>query len=377
MSLKNIKDMNVLVTGAKGFIGKNLIVRLNQLGVNTLNFIRTSSTQDLVNLIKKSDFIVHLAGENRPVKEESFDNVNVGLTKLICETIRSLGKATPIILASSTQTILDNPYGKSKLNAEKLLKKLKNDIGNSVYIYRLPGVFGKWCKPNYNSVVATFCYNISKNISIQVNNPYLELDLVYIDDVVQEFVKIIKTRPDDEKEFSILPEYKIKLGDLADQINQFKHSRTSLILERTGIGLVHKLYSTYVSYLSPEQFSYSIPSYSDNRGMFAEILKTKDSGQFSCFTLKPGMTRGGHYHHSKTEKFLVVQGNAKFGFRHIISDQTYEIITSDKKLKIVETVPGWAHDISNIGKKKMVVLLWANEIYDPNIPDTITYKVEK
>jgi UDP-2-acetamido-2,6-beta-L-arabino-hexul-4-ose reductase len=236
-------------------------------------------------------------------------------------------------------------------------------------------VFGKWCKHHYNSVVATFCHNISHDLPIQMNNPDFELSLVYIDDVVEEFVKIIQGAKGDKKELSVQPEYKIKLGDLADQINTFRESRDSLITERVGSGLVRKLYSTYLSYLSPKQFSYSIPSYGDERGMFAEMLKTKDSGQFSFFTAKPGVTRGGHYHHSKTEKFLVIQGEAKFGFRHIISNETHEIVTSVNKLKIVETVPGWSHDITNIGTGEMVVMLWANEIFDPDNPDTIVYKV--
>ena len=368
--------MNVLVTGANGFIGKNLIIHLNELGTNTMTYTRENSLQDLPDLVKKSDFIVHLAGENRPLDEKEFETVNAGLTASICESVRSAGKQIPILLASSTQTAFDNAYGKSKLDAEMVARRLKGDTGNPVYIYRLPGIFGKWCKPNYNSVVATFCYNISHNLPIQVNNPSFELSLVYVDDVVEDFVRIIQGRQDSIKELSIQPEYKIKLGDLATQIELFRESRDSLVLEKVGDGLVRKLYSTYISYLSPEQFSYSIPVYGDERGMFAEMLKTKDSGQFSFFTAKPGMTRGGHYHHSKTEKFLVIQGEAKFGFRHIISNETYEIAASGNQLKIVETIPGWSHDITNIGVEDMVVMLWANEIFDPDNPDTIACKVK-
>jgi len=293
----------------------------------------------------------------------------------ICDALRSSGENTPIILASSTQAEIENAYGKSKLNAEAAVKTLEIDTGCPVYVYRLPGVFGKWCKPHYNSVVATFCHNISHNLPIQVNNLDFELSLVYIDDVVEEFVKIIQGARDNKKELSIQPEYKIKLGDLATQIERFRESRDSLVSERVGDGLIRKLYSTYVSYLSPEEFSYSIPSYNDERGMFAEMLKTKDSGQFSFFTAKPGVTRGGHYHHSKTEKFLVVQGKARFGFRHVVSGETHEIISTSKELKIVETVPGWSHDITNIGAEEMIVMLWANEIFDPDNPDTITHKV--
>jgi len=369
--------MNVLVTGANGFIGKNLIVHLNELDIHTITYTRENSIQDLPDLIKKSDFIIHLAGENRPVDEADFKTINTGLTSLICKEIRSTGRKIPIILASSTQAAYDNLYGKSKLGAEEIVRELRNDVRNPVYIYRLPGVFGKWCKPNYNSVVATFCHNISHDLPVQVNNPDFELSLVYIDDVVEEFVKIIQEVKGDKKELSVQPEYKIKLGDLADQIKIFRESRESLITERVGGGLVGKLYSTYLSYLSPEQFAYSIPSYGDERGMFAEMLKTKDSGQFSFFTARPGVTRGGHYHHSKTEKFLVIQGEAKFGFRHVVSDETYEIVVTSKDLKIVETVPGWSHDITNIGAEEIIVMLWANEIFDPDNPDTITHKVQR
>jgi len=367
--------MNVLVTGSNGFIGKNLIARLNELDVQITTFTRENLTQDLGGLIKDADCIVHLAGENRPKDEKDFNVVNAGLTSSICDVVRSSGKNTPIILASSTQAELDNAYGKSKLDAEVAVKALEIDTGCPVYVYRLLGVFGKWCKPHYNSVVATFCQNISHDLSIQVNNPDFELSLVYIDDVVEEFVKIIQGVKGDKKELSVQPEYKIKLVDLADQIKIFRESRESLITERVGGGLVSKLYSTYLSYISPEQFAYSIPSYGDERGMFAEILKTKDSGQFSFFTAKPGVTRGGHYHHSKTEKFLVVQGEARFGFRHVALDVTHEIVTTSKELKIVETVPGWSHDITNIGTEDMIVMLWANEIFDPGNPDTITHKV--
>jgi UDP-2-acetamido-2,6-beta-L-arabino-hexul-4-ose reductase len=367
--------MNVLVTGSNGFIGKNLIIHLNELNINVLTYTRENSTQDLPDLIKKSNFIIHLAGENRPKDEKDFNIVNVQLTKSICELIRSTGKHIPIILASSTQAVFDSAYGKSKLDAELILKKLESDTGNPIHIYRLPGVFGKWCKPDYNSVVATFCYNVSNNLSIQVNDSSLVLNLVYIDDVVGEFINIIQKKQVSKKERSIQPEYKIKLGDLATQIELFKETRKSLISERVGVGFVRKLYSTYVSYLPPEQFSYSIPSYGDDRGMFAEMLKTKDSGQFSFFIAKPGVTRGVHYHHTKTEKFLVVQGDAKFNFRHIISNKTYEINTSGNKLKIVQTVPGWAHNITNIGKEDVVVMLWANEILDRENMDTIAHKV--
>jgi len=223
--------------------------------------------------------------------------------------------------------------------------------------------------------VATFCHDISHDLPIHVNDPSFELNLVYIDDVVEEFVKVIKGEIKGKKKPSVLPKYKIKLGDLANQIKIFRESRKSLITEEVGSGFVRKLYSTYLSYLSPMQFEYLIPSYEDERGMFAEMLKTKKSGQFSFFTAKPGATRGGHYHHSKSEKFLVVQGEARFGFRHVVSAEKCEIFVTGKDLKIIETIPGWAHDITNIGKEEMLVMLWANEIFDPDNSDTIAYKI--
>lgn len=368
--------MNVLVTGSNGFIGKNLIVRLNELNIQVAAYTRENSAQDLEELIKGTDCIVHLAGENRPRDEKDFDIVNAGLTTSICDTVRSSGKNTPIILASSTQAEFDNVYGKSKLNAEASVKMLEVDTGCPVYVYRLPGVFGKWCKPNYNSVVATFCYNISHDIPIQINAPSFELSLVYIDDVIEEFVRTIQGLRDGKKELSVQPEYKIKLGDLSDQIKIFRESRDSLISERVGVGLIRKLYSTYVSYLSPEQFVYSIPSYGDERGMFAEMLKTKDSGQFSFFTAHPGVTRGGHYHHTKNEKFLVVKGRARFRFCHISTGEFHEIVTEDSQPKIVNTIPGWAHDITNIGDSDLVAVLWSNEIFDQNKPDTYIFEMD-
>ena len=367
--------MRVLVTGADGFIGKNLVVRLNELGISVETYTRKNSTHDLPNIVKKVDCIIHLAGENRPSDKKDFDFVNAGLTMSISDAMRYMDRKIPIVLASSVQATLGNSYGKSKLEAEVILKKLEIDMGNPVYIYRLPGVFGKWCKPNYNSVVATFCYNISHNLPIQVNDSLFKLRLVHVDDVVEKFISIVQGKTINHGESSIQPEYKITVGELADQIKRFHDSRNSLISERVGEGLIRKLYSTYVSYIPTEHFSYSIPTHGDERGIFAEVLKTKDSGQFSFFTVEPGVTRGGHYHHSKTEKFLVISGEARFGFRNIITNETHEIFASEKKLEIIETVPGWSHNIVNTGKEKMVVMLWANEMFDHHKSDTISFKV--
>jgi UDP-2-acetamido-2,6-beta-L-arabino-hexul-4-ose reductase len=367
--------MKILVTGAEGFIGKNLIIKLNELGIEFNQYTRSNSPQDLPYLLENTKCVVHLAGENRPLKKEKFDIVNAGLTESLCEAIRIKERKIPIIFSSSSQAILDNAYGESKLKAETIIRKLSAQIKNQVYIYRLPGVFGKWCKPNYNSVVATFCHNISHNLPIKVNDTSVELELVYIDDVISEFISIIQGEKKHCKNLTLQPSYKITLGDLANQIKHFRESRTSLVSEKVGTGLIRKLYSTYLSYLPPEQFSYPILTHRDARGMFAEVLKTKDSGQFSFFTADVGVTRGGHYHHTKTEKFLVLQGTVQFNFKHIVSGETYKIITSSTKLEIVETPPGWSHSITNISTQEIIVMLWANEIFDPNTPDTISYKI--
>ena len=368
--------MRVLVTGADGFIGKNLVVHLNEHeSFSSLSFLRQDSKDELQSLVNQADAVIHLAGENRPQDVSKFESVNVGLTQLLCDAISTTGRKIPLVLASSIQAGQNNPYGHSKIGAEQAVEALAREADNPVYIYRLPNVFGKWCKPNYNSVVATFCHNIANDLPIQIDDASTRLRLVYVDDVVADFLRVIQKNSQGLSRLDVIPEYSITLGEVADQIKAFRNCRTSLISEPVGIGLVRALYSTYVSYFQPEQFSYSLPKNRDERGVFVEMLKTKDSGQFSFFTIYSGQTRGGHYHHSKTEKFLVIKGRARFGFRHIISGDTYELCTSGDELRVVDTVPGWTHDITNVGEEEMVVMLWANEIFDRDKPDTITAKV--
>ena len=261
------------------------------------------------------------------------------------------------------------------VGAESAIAVYREKTGSAAYIYRLPNVFGKWCRPNYNSAVATFCHNISQGIPIQVNDPTAKINLVYIDDVIASFLQVmdgqlIGTDLVKDGFVEIEQQYHISVGELADQIQSFKDSRDTLITEDVGSGLVRALYSTYVSYLEPKQFSYQVPKYGDERGVFVEMLKTKDAGQFSFFTAHPGITRGGHYHHSKTEKFLVIKGKACFRFRHMFTGEFYELHTSGEQPEIVETVTGWTHDITNVGDDEMVVMLWANEIFDRENPDT-------
>lgn len=368
--------MRVLVTGAQGFIGKNLVIHLNELDhFSVLVFTRENTLDELNRLVEKADAIIHLAGENRPKDVSAFKVVNIELTQSLCDAIRDSGRNIPLVLASSIQTEQHNPYGKSKLAAERAVESLANETGNSVYIYRLPGVFGKWCKPNYNSVVATFCHNIARNIPIQINDKSVSLRLVYVDDVVLDFIRVIQQDIDGISMPEIKPEYLVTLGELAEQIHAFQNCRTNLISEPVGTGMVRGLYSTYMSYLLPEQFAYDLPKHSDERGCFVEILKTRESGQFSFFTAYPEETRGGHYHHSKTEKFLVIKGSARFNFRHIDTDEVFELFTSGDNPKVVDTIPGWVHEITNVGEEEMLALLWANEIFNQNYSDTINAKV--
>lgn len=368
--------MNILVTGSNGFIAKNLIQFISeQQEINTLCLNRQSSDDDLANAIKKADWIVHLAGVNRPLNDQEFIEGNVGLTQKIATLLKESNKKTPVILSSSIQAELDNTYGQSKLGGEQVLLDLNKSQGNPVYICRLANVFGKWSRPNYNSAVATFCHNIANDLPIQINDPEATIRLVYIDDVVETFWKIMQGLYIPEQHFLIQPEYKITVVELAETLKAFKHSRINLTTLPVGTGLTRALYSTYLSFLQPSQFDYTVPKHGDERGVFVEMLKTPDAGQFSYFTAHPGITRGGHYHHSKTEKFLVIKGNALFKFKHVITGEYYELKTSGEEAKIVETVPGWTHDITNIGDEDMVVMLWANEIFDREKPDTYVMSI--
>ena len=367
--------MKVLITGANGFVGKNLTVHLQEQGVEIVKFTHDMSPSDLNDCLDGVAFIFHLAGVNRPKEISEFAEGNASLTGRLCDSIRASGQSIPVIYTSSIQAEVDNPYGASKLAAEEALVLLERDTGSPVYIYRLPNVFGKWSRPNYNSAVATFCHNIANNKAIQINDSSAQVRLVYIDDVVKDFMRFLEIRPSGVVRPEVSPIYTLTVGELANFIKSFKSSRESMVSEAVGTGLTRALYSTYLSFLKPSQFSYTVPVHADQRGKFVEMLKTKDSGQFSFFTAHPGIARGGHYHHSKNEKFLVIQGKARFGFRQIVTGETYEKFTDGELPEIVETVPGWSHDITNIGENEMIVLLWANEIFDRQQPDTVTFKV--
>ncbi len=370
-----LSNRRILVTGANGFIGKNLTVHLNELANITVStFVRSDDIGRLPQLVAQADAVVHLAGENRPSDESAFSQVNAGLTSALCEAIKqecaTSGRHVPLVLASSTQAELNNPYGRSKLFAENIVHTLVQDTGNPCVVLRLPGVFGKWCKPNYNSVVATFCHNLAQNLPIQINDPDVLIRLVYVDDVVNTLIHVLEAPLTGYTQAEVEPEYSLTLGELAAQIRAFANCRTTLMSERVGTGFVRALYATYISYLPKEKFSYHVQQHADPRGVFVEMLKSPDSGQFSYFTAHPGITRGGHYHHTKTEKFLVIKGEALFRFRHLLTDELVEVRTSGTNPQVVDTIPGWSHDITNVGDHEMVVMLWANEVFDRTQPDT-------
>jgi UDP-2-acetamido-2,6-beta-L-arabino-hexul-4-ose reductase len=368
--------MKVLITGANGFIGKNLQVFLRErAGTEILSFVRGDSLAELAAKVEQADFVFHLAGVNRPQNAVEFSEGNVDLTRALCNVLRKSARRVPVVYSSSTQAERDNAYGSSKRAAEDALRMLAEETGQPVWIYRLPNVFGKWCRPNYNSAVATFCHNIMNSLPITVNDPAAPLRLVYIDDVAAAFLSHLDQDACGVHEATVTPVYETTVGALAEQLYAFRHSRDSMITEPVGTGLVRALYSTYISYYKPEQFAYGLAKHEDPRGVFVEMLKTRDSGQFSFFTAHPGVTRGGHYHHTKTEKFLVIKGQARFCFRHIDSGATHSYFTSGERPEVVETIPGWSHDITNVGEDEMVVMLWANEIFDRQKPDTVTYKV--
>lgn len=365
--------MRVLVTGADGFIGRNLTVRLTeQTSHEVTRFTRKNKPDDLPSLVANADFVFHLAGVNRPIADAEFTSGNIDLTERLCAAISVTGRHVPVVYTSSTQAERDSPYGRSKSQAERSLLELNESTGNPVQVFRLPNVFGKWSRPHYNSVVATFCHNIARQLPIRITDPAAVINLIYVDDVVSAFLSTLAATWDSRTHYrAVSPQYRITVGELAEQIRAFRDSRTSLLSERVGTGLTRALYSTYVSFLPVNEFSYEIPKYGDARGVFVEMLKTQDSGQFSYFTAHPGVTRGGHYHHSKTEKFLVIKGEAHFRFKHLITSEYFELFTTGEKPEVVETVPGWTHDITNVGDEEMIVMLWANEIFDRARPDTI------
>lgn len=370
--------MKVLITGADGFVGRNLRQHLSERrDLVVVCVTRADPLQSLADKLDGVSCIIHLAGVNRPQDPAEFETGNHRLTEALVDAVRRKvsadGAQVRLAYASSIQAAFDNPYGASKRAAEKVLLDAQSEGVLAARVFRLPNVFGKWCKPNYNSAVATFCNNIARDVPIVINDPQAPMRLVYVDDVVAALVSVIdgaEPALGADGFVVVSPEYHTSVGAVADTLHAFRASRDTLVTEPVGTGLTRALYSTYVSYLPCDSFSYRVPMHGDARGTFVEMLKTQDSGQFSYFTAHPGVTRGGHYHHSKTEKFLVIKGKALFKFRQMATGEEYALETSGDTAEIVETVPGWTHDITNIGEDEMMVMLWANEIFDRERPDT-------
>ena len=368
--------MRVLITGADGFIGKNLSTRLQAMGgFEVSKFTRKNTISDFFGLLKTSDCVFHLAGANRPQSSDEFHSGNYELTGALVEALEASNRVIPIFFTSSIQVELDNHYGRSKLAAEKLLLDLNKRQGNGVFIYRLPNVFGKWSMPNYNSVVATFCFNVSRNLPVTVHEPSKLLNLLYIDDLIDNFIQQLQNSRNCCEYVSVDPTYNITVSDLLEVIYSFNESRSTLEVGQIGIGLERALYSTFLSYMETSSFGYKVPRFEDPRGVFVEVFKNLSVGQFS-FYCQSRCNKGGHYHNSKVEKFLVVKGNANFRFVNVISGEKYEKSVNDQVCEVIETSPGWAHDITNIGEGELICLLWANEVFDPNQPDTISFPMD-
>lgn len=369
---------NILITGSDGFIGKNLRLALSRIGdVNILTFDINDDNSTLKEQLRQADIIYHLAGVNRPKDEHEFEKGNAGLTQAVVNELEKLSKTPTIIMTSSTQAEQNNPYGKSKKHAETILKQYAKDTHGQIHIYRLTNVFGKWCRPNYNSVVATFCYNISHGMDITISDKNRLLELVYIDDVVAEFCRYINN--DDYRKNSqycdVANTYKITLGDLANKIYQLRDMRSTLIVPDLSDEFMKCLHSTYISYLDKNKFSYPLDMKKDNRGFLAELIKSECFGQIFISKTNKGVLRGNHYHDSKVEKFCVIQGDAKIRFRHVLNHEIITYNVSDEKIKIVDIPTGYTHSIENMSDEEMIVLFWANEIFDNAKPDTFYEEV--
>jgi UDP-2-acetamido-2,6-beta-L-arabino-hexul-4-ose reductase len=364
--------MKILVTGARGFIGKNLVAELKSRKVaDILEFDVDTPPEKLEEYAKECGFVYHLAGVNRPKDEKEFMEGNFGLTAQLLDLLEKNGNKAPILITSSVQAEKDNPYGKSKKAGEDLLFDYSRKTGVMVYVYRLPNMFGKWSRPNYNTVVATFCHNIARGQDIVVNDPEALLTLCYIDDLLEEFVKVLSGVPAYENGFCVVPvTYQVKLGQLAELIRGFARSRTSLDVPDMSDGLTRKLYATYLSFLPENNFLYDLKMNVDARGSFTEFIRTAERGQVSVNISRPGITKGNHWHHTKNEKFLVVSGEGVIRFRRPDDAQVIEYKVSGSRLQVVDIPPGYTHNISNTGTCDMVTIMWVNECFNPEKPDT-------
>lgn len=368
--------MKILVTGSNGFIGKNLIAELKNQGYHDITcFDREHSVEYLENVSKSVDFVFHLAGVNRPKENTEFMDGNYGLTEALVTSLRRHHNTCPILMTSSIQADLNNPYGESKRAGEDVLLKYEQETEASTFIYRLPNVFGKWCRPNYNSVVATFCHLIAQGQPITINDPAVALNLVYIDDVIHEFIHALEGKANRRGVYcEINSSYQKTVGSVADLIYSFRNIREERAIPDMSDDFVKKLYSTYLSYLPKDQFGYDLKMNIDGRGSFTEFIRTPDRGQVSINISKPGIIKGNHWHHTKNEKFLVVSGQGVIRFRNIHSNEIIEYFVSGAQLTVIDIPVGYTHNIENLGSTDMVTVMWVNESFDPNAPDT--YYVE-
>ena len=390
----------ILVTGSNGFVGKNTVVALKEANkYEVLTIDRNNTEEELKQSVIDADFIVHLAGVNRPKDNKEFYEGNGGLTEKIVGYLKENNKNTPILITSSTHAVLDNDYGKSKKQSEDVLIKYSDECDAKVYIFRLPNLFGKWCRPNYNSAVATFCYNIAHDLDVWVNDPAIELSLVYIDDVVASIIdciedeNIIKLKNIDEEVaititdassiqidkyyYEVTTVYKRTLGNIVDSLKMFRNMRKSLLIPDLSDGFNKALYSTYLTYLEEDDFSYYLDKKEDNRGWLAELVKSEQFGQMFVSKTHPGITRGNHWHHTKTEKFIVIQGQAAIRFRKLDEDKVIEYIVDGEKPQVLDIPPGYTHSIENIGQDEVITLFWSNEMFNPEKPDTYFLEVNK
>lgn len=382
-------EMNILITGAKGFIGKNLIAELNNIkdgkskgysldsDFTIFEYDLNTNPSLLDEFCKEADFVIHLAGVNRPIEQTEFMKANFGFTSTLLDALKRHKNSCPVILSSSIQAELDNPYGNSKKAGEDLLFNYGKEVGVEVLVYRFPNVFGKWSRPNYNSAVATFCNNIANDLPIQVSNRSVVMTLAYIDDVVRELISALEGNPNRVGKFcevSVL--HRVPLGEIADLIYSFKESRVTMqVPDSSSDSFSKKLYSTYLSFLPVDGFSYPLKTNVDDRGSFTEFLKSPDRGQVSINISKSGIIKGQHWHKTKNEKFLVVRGKGVIRFRKIGEDKIYEYFVSGDKLEVVDIPVGYTHNIENLGDSDMVTLMWVNEVFDPERPDTYFEKV--
>lgn len=364
--------MKVLITGSNGFVGKNLVSNLSlNKEIEILKYDIDSTTEELDKYTKECDFVFHLAGVNRPVNKEEFMEGNFGFTSVLLKKLKENNNKCPIMISSSIQAELDNDYGKSKKAGEDLIKKYGKENNVKTFIYRFPNLFGKWCRPNYNSVIATWCYNVSHNMEITVNDEGKELTLAYIDDVCNELIKCLDNKETRENDFCVVPiTYTKTLKEISTLIKSFKENSRNIYVPSTGDVFTKKLYATYISYVPLEEMVVDLSEHRDERGVFCELVRTKECGQVSVSTTNPCVVRGGHYHNTKMERFIVIKGRAKIEFEHVIDHSKIEFEVSGDKLQYVTIPVGYQHSINNIGDDELILILWANELFDPNVPDT-------